>query len=182
MKFFYFSVPLMVFSLLLLSCQSQVPEDSSEESAIPDSDLGLTSVIDIPDFPLEASFMSERQTFSYHFLYDGQLLQLMDTPFSGSRGLGPSFQVEGGAELTAYTDWLSSLETIPSFASTQIVGLYEVTRYAVLDGECTVEKGVVEYGEEGLVLQLRLCSGDGGEKGKEAMENLLEGLSLEALP
>lgn len=175
-----FILVLSLFSLLLTSCE--VRQKPDEEANVPNSGLvELSSEGEFVPLMLEASFMSDHETFSYSLSYDGNLLQLMDTNLEGSSIYGPDFKVEGGTEITGYTEWLSELGVVPELASSELWGRYQVYRYSVPDGLCTLDKAVVQHEEEGLVLQVRTCEGQDDVQGKEALESLLTGLRLNDL-
>lgn len=133
-----------------------------------------------PALSLEASFMSENQTFAYTFNYDGNLLQLLDTPLTGASGYGPSFQVKGGAEITGSTVLFENFDDSAT-TSTQIIGSNEVQFSSSVSGECTVEQGVVDFAKEALVLRLRVCPGNDAETAKQSFKSLFSGLEMKAL-
>lgn len=171
---------LSLFSLVLTACE--VRQKPDEEAFVPSSGLvELSSEGELVPLMLEASFMSDHETFSYSLSYDGNLFQLMDANLEGSSLYGPDFKVEGGTEITGYTEWLSELDIVPELASSQLWGRYQVYRYSVPDGLCTLDKAVIEHKEEGLVLQVRTCPDQDGVQGKEALEALLTGLRLQDL-
>ncbi len=171
---------LSVFSLVLTSCEVRTKSD--ESAALPSTQLvELSSEGELVPLMLDASYMSDHQTFSYSLSYNGNLLRLMDTQLDGASSYGPSFSVEGGTEITGYTEWLSELDIVPQLASSELWGRYQVYRYSVPDGICTLDKAVVEHREEGLVLQVRTCGDQDAVQGKEALEALLTGLRLQDL-
>ena len=172
---------LVLFSLVFTACQVR-QKSSEEEASLPDVGLvELSSEGELVPLMLEASFMSDHETFSYSLNYDGNLLKLVDGSLNGALAYGPSFMVEGGTEITGYTEWLSELDVVPQLASSQLWGRYQVYRYSVPDGICTLDKAVVEHKEEGLVLQVRTCNGQDAVQGEEALEALLTGLRLKDL-
>lgn len=171
---------LSLFSLVLTACEVRTKTD--ESAALPSDQLvELSSEGELVPLMLEASYMSDHQTFSYSLSYNGNLLKLMDTQLEGASSYGPSFAVEGGSEITGYTEWLSELDIVPELASSQLWGRYQVYRYSVPDGVCTLDKAVIEHKEEGLVLQARTCNSEAAVEGKEALESLLTGLRLNDL-
>jgi len=115
--------------------------------------------------PLRASFMSDNRTMSYTFDYDGNLLKLMDTKYSGASEFGASFYVDGGAEITTAT-----------YVKEGFIG--PQTRS---DGECMLDYATVEGEGEYLVLQLRVCEEGKVDLAERAMNELLEGLTMEVL-
>ncbi|MFA4814950.1 MAG: hypothetical protein WC924_02115 [Candidatus Gracilibacteria bacterium] len=174
---------LVLFSLLLSACQVRQKSDESESENTPD-EIGmveLSSEGELVPMMLEASFMSDNQTFAYTFNYDANLFQLMDERLQGASVLGPSFKVEGGTEITGYTTWLADLDVVPELAAAQLFGRYQVYRYAFPEGFCTVERAVVQDSEEGLVLDLHVCPAQDAVLGKEALEALLTSLRLKDL-
>ncbi|MEK9159159.1 MAG: hypothetical protein AAB383_00365 [Patescibacteria group bacterium] len=172
---------LSLFTLVLASCEVRT-KSNEEEAALPPAELvELSSEGELVPLMLEASFMSDHQSFSYSLSYDGNLLKLMDTDLQGSSVAGPDFKVEGGTEITGYTEWLSELDVVPQLAASQLWGRYQVYRYTVPDGICSLDKAVIQHKEEGLVLQVRTCSDQDGVQGKEALEALLTGLRLQDL-
>lgn len=174
---------LALFSLVLASCEvRQKPsidesEDTSDESAL----VELSSEGDLVPMMLEASFMSDYQTFSYTFNYDANLLELMDEKLKGASFTGPSFKVQGGTEITGHTEWLADLDMVPELSAVQLFGRYQVYRYAFPEGLCTIERAVVQDSEEGLVLDLRVCPAQDADLGRGALEALLTGLRLKDL-
>lgn len=172
---------LSLFTLVLASCEMRT-KPTEEEATLPSSDLvELSSEGELVPLMLEASFMSDHETFSYSLSYNGNLLNLVDTNLQGSSVYGPDFMVEGGTEITGYTEWLSELDVVPELAASQLWGRYQVYRYSVPDGLCTLDKAVIKHFEEGLVLQVRTCPDQDGVQGKEALEALLTGLRLNKL-
>ena len=173
---------LVLFSLVLTSCEVRHKAEEEEAAVLPSTQLvELSSEGELVPLMLEASFMSDHQTFSYTLNYDGNLLKLMDGNLEGATSHGPNFKVEGGTEITGYTEWLSELDVVPQLASSQLWGRYQVYRYSVPDGICTLDKAVVEHMEEGLILQVRTCANQDAAQGKEALEALLTGLRLKDL-
>lgn len=132
-------------------------------------DVDLTTQVELaeetePVFPLEAGFMSDSETFAYTFNYNGYLLKIMDAPLEGASSYGPSFQVEGGAEITGSTVRVEDADTLPS-----------------MDGDCSLTKKAAVFGSEALILTLRLCPDDDAALGQEAFDSLFEGLTMVAL-
>lgn len=173
---------LALFSLFLAACQSAEPvEDTTvtpnDEAAL----VELSSEGELVPMQVEASFMSDHQTFAYSFKYDSNLLALTDVALDGASLTGPSFQVNGGTQITGYTEWLSELEVVPELAASQLFGRYQVYRYFVPDGLCTLDTAVIQDSEEGLVLQLHICPDQDAIQGKQAFESLLTSLRLKDL-
>lgn len=168
---------LVLVSLFFSACQSQetVPETESTEGA----SVQLASTLDT--MPLQASFMSVYQSFAYSFNYNGTLLKLVDFPLTGGTELGPNFKVEGGAEVTGTTLWLSELSWVPELAAVELHGKNEVYRYSYADGGCELIKSAILQETEGLVLQLRVCPENDRKLAEQAFESLLDGLRLRAL-
>ncbi|MFA6024512.1 MAG: hypothetical protein WC777_04855 [Candidatus Gracilibacteria bacterium] len=174
-----------IFSLLVLSSllftACQVREKTDESPVDEEVFVELSSEGGLVPAQLEASFMSDHQSFSYSFRYDSSLLQVLDTPLEGASKFGASFQVTGGAEIIAMSEWLSDLDIVPELSASQVWGRNQVYRYLVPEGVCTLDRAVIRSAEEGLVIQMRLCPGDDAELGKEAFESLLTGVNLKSL-
>lgn len=171
-----------LFSLSLAACQTQqtseevIPVENDDSAMVELSSEGV-----LVPMQVEASFMSDQQTFTYSFSYDSNLVSLTEERLTGASLGGPSFKVAGGTEITGHTEWLSELDIVPQLAASQLYGRYQVYRYFVPDGLCTLDTAVVQDSEEGLVLQLRICPDQDAEQGKEALESLLTGLRLKDL-
>ncbi len=172
---------LTLVSLSLAACQTAAPEEDTftepDESAM----VELSSEGVLVPMEVEASFMSDHKTFAYSFSYDSNVLSLTDEQLEGASVTGPSFTVVGGTEITGRTEWLSELDIVPQLAASQLYGRYQVYRYFVPDGLCTIDTAVVQDSEEGLVLELRICPDQDAEQGKQAFESLLTGLRLKDL-
>jgi hypothetical protein len=170
MKFFSF---LALFTLLFSACQVK-PEESAE--------VELSSEVERGPLLLEASFMSNHQSFSYVLNYDGNEMQMMDEVLSDAGvSFGPNFIVNGGAEIVGYTTWASETDMVPELAAAQLYGRYQVYRYSTPDGICTVDKAVIPHLEESLILELRSCPNQDGVAGQAAFEALLNGLRIQDL-
>lgn len=173
---------LALFSLVLASCEvRQKPDTSESEDTSQSGMVELSSEGELVPLMLEASFMSDYQTFAYTLNYDANLLELVDERLKGASFTGPSFKVQGGTEITAHTEWLADLDMVPELAAAQLFGRYQVYRYSFPEGLCTIERAVVQDSEEGLVLDLRVCPAQEAEVGREALIALLTGLRLKDL-
>lgn len=173
---------LTLASVSLLACQTQeVPEEVTPIETDDSAMVELSSEGVLVPMQVEASFMSDHKTFSYSFNYDSNILSLSDERLTGASIAGPSFNVVGGTEIVGRTEWLSELDIVPELAASQLYGRYQVYRYFVPDGLCTLDTAVVKDSEEGLVLQLRICPNQDAEQGKQALESLLTGLRLKDL-
>lgn len=180
------SLILLALFTLLSACELRQKTDSEEQAFAPNMEsetlmVELSSEGELVPMDVEASFMSDNKTFAYTFSYDPNLLNLTEAVLDKASPAGPSFLVEGGAEITGYTVWLADLEMIPQLSAVQLFGRYQVYRYAYVEGLCTIERAVVEDSEEGLVLELKLCPAQDAELGMEAFEALLTGLRLKDL-
>lgn len=155
---------LALMSLLLTSCGSAttVPTDAAGDDDT--AYINLASE-EAEYFPLRASFMSDNRTMAYTFDYDGNLLKMLDTQFDGASEYGASFKVEGGAEITSST-----------FLKEEFVA--PVDR---VENECSLHFESVDHEEEVLVLRSKVCSDDDAGLAEEAMQNLLDGLTMEWL-
>lgn len=173
-----FIAAMLISSLFLVACQSADVEvegvtDDEEEAMV-----HLTAETD--ELPLRASFMSEHRSFVYTFDYDGYLLKLIDHHLDGASDYGPSFMIDGNAQLTGSTQLLDELEYVEKKAGAESLGDYEVYRYSGLEGDCQLEYAVVPFEEEGLILRMRACPDENYEMGMEALDQLLDNLMLEA--
>ncbi len=164
---FYSLVFCLVAALFVTACESK-PLESDQTTQV---DLASD------DF-LEASFMSKAKSFSYHFEYDGALMQMTEGEALAS---GPYFLVEGGSTILGETLSLSEIVEMTELAGEPVqVGAYQVYRYMDSQGSCALARSLVPYGEEALLLTLSICEGQDGEKGRMALESLLQNLSIQA--
>lgn len=168
----------LFLGLLFTACSSAAQE--SQTSVLNVANRSADNTVPL-SLPLEASFMSDYGSFAYYLKYNGYLLELIDLRLQGASEFGPSFNVDGGTEITAHTIWLSELPPVSERGAVQLVGHSKVYRSSFEEFSCTVKKAVVEHREEALVFQLRLCSGDDGSLGDTALTSLLENLRLETL-
>lgn len=168
---------IFLFALLLSSCSPSAANEMSAQNA--QTSL-LTASVPAPSL-LEASFMSDHQSFAYTLNYDGNKMELVDEKLPGASPFGASFVARGGAEITSSTFWLSELDMVRELASAELFGHYQVYRSSTSDGLCTLSKAVVEYKEEGLLFQLRSCPGQDAAAGEDAVEALLKGLRIKDL-
>lgn len=152
---------LILMSLFAFACET---DSASKEEAVVELASETKS-----DFILRASFMSDEKSFVYTFDYDGNLLKLVDEQFEGASDFGPSFMVEGGAEITGSTVLNADPER-PLNGDT------------VFENDCEVHYSVNETGgSESLVLRLAICDGDDVNNARNAFESLQEGLIVELL-
>lgn len=167
MKFLFGLI--LVFAVFSVGCEPKPTEEDSE----------AMSAVDLAsDGVLEASFMSDNKTFAYTFEYDGDLIQMVE---GEGAVVGPQFVVEGGATISGRTTWVSDVVLATERAGAPMqVGAYQVYRYMDSEGTCSLNEAVIPYGEEALLVTLKICEGQNGEKGREAMDALLEGLLIQA--
>lgn len=165
---FLFSV-LLIFPLLLISCEPKPVEE----------DVDSTSNVDLAsDGVLEASFMSDNKTFAYRFEYDGEMIQMVE---GEGAAVGPQFVAEGGATISGRTTWVSDVVLATERAGAPVsIGAYQVYRYMDSEGACSLNEAVIPYGEEALLMTLKICEGQDGDKGRVALDALLEGLFIQA--
>lgn len=175
----------LFLGLLLGACSSVVQE--GQVSVLGAGDISADNQAQAGEnkvqlsMPLEASFMSDYGSFVYHLKYNSYLLELIDLRLQGASEFGPSFNVDGGVEITAHTVWLSELPPVSERGAVQLVGRNKVTLSSFEEFSCTVKKAIVEHREEALIFQLRICSGDDVSLGDAALTSLLENLKLEKL-
>lgn len=135
-----------------------------------------------PPTQLKASFMSDNKTFAYTISYDGQLLGLVDTPYSGASAMGPSFKVQGGAELTGSTVLLDTFLGAQSKAGESAsIGQFDVYEYTETLNGCTLHTGLVPFGTEALRVQTRTCSGQDSDLAQKAFMDTISDLTFKAL-
>lgn len=161
MKFSFVSLS-FVLLFFVMAC---TPKPSAEEE---------TASVDLAsEQMLEARFMSEQKTFDYRFEYDGDALQMLD-------GMGPAFSVSGGALISGRTVELAEIVELTDLAGAPVwVGDYRVYRYMDSQGACSLNEAIVPYGEEAVWLTLTVCEGQNGEQGRMALDQLLEGLTIQ---
>jgi len=173
---FRFSAILLTGVLLLTACQSKTDVTYND----PDVELAATSVLDAEPVFLEASFMSDQQSFSYELRYDGALLQVVDGQFEGASLVGPSFQVSGGTQIVVKSQPAAELADAVASAGAAIeVNGNSVYRSVEQDKVCTLERAIVPVGEESLVLTLRICDNQDYVAGEEALQSLLDQLKIQ---
>lgn len=159
---------LLALSIFSVGCE---PKPADEDTATSSVDLASDGV-------LEASFMSDHKTFAYTFEYDGDLIQMVE---GEGAVVGPQFVAEGGATISGRTTWVSDVVLATERAGAPMrVGAYQVYRYMDSEGTCALSEAVIPYGQEALLMTLKICEGQDGDKGREAMDALLEGLLIQA--
>jgi hypothetical protein len=173
---------LVLFATFFVGCTSEsapasVPghEPSSPEIS---ARAEISEPVELASETLNASFTSDGGTFVYTLIYDGDLLELMDTQLTGGSGMGPSFLVTGGAEITGKTVVAESAQMT---GEAERVGKYDVYKSSAMEAGCKVEKSIVPFGAEALVLTARVCAGDDSASAKEAISDLLNNLSCKTL-
>mgnify|MGYP001616739144 CR=1 FL=1 len=173
MKFYSFVPAILSLSLVFaLGCQTATGED--ESLSFEDEDVVLAVEENaLPIQWVEAGFLSGQGSFSYSFKYNNYLLKLLDVPVENPADFGPTFDVEGGAEIRGYTS-----KEVMSQPEVQIIGEHRVSRTSQVAGDCTVQKAATEFFDENLVLELKLCPGDDEDRGEEALEALFDELSF----
>ncbi len=162
-------------TLALTACSPKPVDETAQVD--PDVDLASSKNPDLSDMemPLEASFMSDHQTFAYTFYYDGAQLVLMDGSLSGTVSIGPNFKVETGGVLVGSTSWVADVADIGEKAGASVqVGDYSVYRYEEAVDSCMKDHVVLPYGQEALHLVLTSCSGEDRTVGQAALDALLQ--------
>ena len=127
---------------------------------------------------LQASFTSDGGTFAYTLIYDGDVLELTDSVLTGGSGMGPSFLVSGGAEITGKT---VAIESAQMNGAAERVGKYDIYKSSAVESGCKMDKNIVPFGSEALLLTSRVCGGDDGTSADEAVLDLLNNLSCKTL-
>ena len=151
---------LALLSLFALSCST----DSQSDDATDDSASITLASENQEYFPLRASFMSDNRTMVYAFNYDGNLLKMIGSP-EGTSEYGATFMVEGGAKITSSTFLIDGFEEPVSGE----------------EGACEVTYASADHDHEVLVLRLEVCEDDNAALGEEALQALLDELTLEKL-
>lgn len=162
-------------SLFVTACQPKTQETSDEVSSVVDEDVSLASE-DMAQ-SLDASFLSKHGSFSYRMTYDGALLTMMETEDASV----PYFEVQGGSIIQIESDWVATVSEDAEKAGTPVrVGSYDVYQFMDAEGTCSLSVTLVPYSEEVLRLTLKTCEGADAELGREALDQILQGLVLEA--
>ncbi len=170
-----FALLVTTSSLLLFACAA--PEESNETAQV------QLAAEDAAPMPLNASFLSDTGTFSYHFAYDGTKAALVAEGLEGASPYGASFKLDGSAEITTQAGTLDVLGFTDVFSTLELIGGREFYRYAKADATCHYElAGTVYDGNEGLLVQMRVCEGEEAGNGLAIFEEILGGLTLEAAP
>ncbi|MFA5855483.1 MAG: hypothetical protein WC846_04380 [Candidatus Gracilibacteria bacterium] len=138
----------------------------------------ITEPVQLASETLKASFTSDGGTFAYTLTYDGDVLELTDSVLTGGSGMGPSFLVSGGAEITGKTVAVSDVKME---GEEEKVGKYDVYKSSGMESGCKMDKNIVPFGSEALLLTSRVCSGDDGASADEAVLDLLNNLSCKTL-
>lgn len=153
----------------------------SEESAAltPGDEIMLASE---DAFPLRASFLSDMETFVYHFNYDGNQMALVGaTQFEGASQSGVSFYIYGGGQITSQALWTDDVEKKRMKADPVQMGAYEVFRSNEVLEACVYDYATVSMEEEVLQVQLKVCEGEDAQLSMLAFNELLNGMELELL-
>lgn len=159
-------------ALLLTACQPKSEETAQVELAS-DPELGMGQ-------PLEASFMSDGQSFAYTLHYDGDLMQIVDGQFDGAGVVGPSFSVSGGAQIVVQSETdVAALEA--AAGAPQNVNGLTVYHSSELQDSCVVTTSIIPVSVEALVLTMKSCDGQDSQAGQLAFYSLIEGLEVKAL-
>lgn len=161
-----------IAALLLTACQPKSDDTAQVELASePETEVSQ---------PLEASFLSDQQSFTYSLHYDGALMQIVDGQFDGASVVGPSFSVSGGAQIVVKTETASDAVTLDAGQPQEVNGL-TVYHTSEIQGACAVDTSVVPVSVEALVMTLKICDGQDAQAGQRAAYSLLEGLEVKAL-
>ncbi len=161
-------------ALLLTACQAK-SEDTAQVELASDPELEMAQ-------PLEASFMSDGQSFAYTLYYDGELMQIVDGQFDGAGMVGPSFSVSGGAQIVVKTETSVAASELPAMAEKpQSVNGLMVYHASELQDTCVVTTSIIPVSVEVLVLTMKSCDGQNSQAGQQAFYSLLEGLEVKAL-
>lgn len=172
---------LFLLSILFLGCQPK-SSDSADTTAVDLASDETTESSAYEAQELEASFMSDRQSFSYALTYDGNKMQIVDGQFDGATVVGPSFSVEGGAQIIVKTSTSSELQDFieKAGAAVEMNGLTMYHSSSTV-GSCAVDTTVVPVSVESLEFTLKVCDGQDSMVGQRAMYDLLNGLEIKAL-
>ncbi len=172
----------LLFSFLMLAltvtaCQPKSSESTDEVSQIEEGVVSLASEVNMGQ-PLGAQFSSKNGTFSYALTYDGALMTLMESADASV----PYFEISGGSTLRMETDWVATVADDAEMADAPVkVGAYEVYQFMDSEGTCSLDVTLVPYSEEVLRVTLKVCEGNDGDLGREALGQLLENLQIQAL-
>ncbi len=166
---FALSLALFVLTFSLTGCQPKSDETAQIELA------------SLPGAPLEASFMSDQQSFAYTLHYDGDLMQIVDGQFEGASVVGPSFTVNGGAQIVVKSATSTDVaeEEQAAGAAQQINGLWAY-HTSKIDGVCAVDTSIVPVNVEALVFTVKICDGQDAQAAQAAFYSLIEGLEVKA--
>lgn len=161
--------------LFLMACQPKTATTNVLEADAP-----ATPAVSVQ--PLEASFMSAGQSFSYTVHYDGALMQIVDGQFDGASVVEPSFSVNGGSQIvlrSASTTDITDLKT--RAGEPQNVNGLVAYHLSETQDACAVDTTLVPVSVESLVMTLKICDGQDAQLGQQAMFSLLEKLEVKAL-
>lgn len=163
---------LFLTALLLTACQVKSQPTAQVELASDEAEEAL----------LEASFLSDQQSFAYTFYYDGELMQIVDGQFDGATVVGPSFTVNGGAQIVVKSQSSAAVADLESAAGQPAdINGELVYHLSSMEGSCSVDTSIVPVSVEALVLTVKICDGQDAQAGQKAFYSLLEGLEVKAL-
>lgn len=161
----------LVSMVLFSGCQPK-PEESA---LVPGSeDVSLASEEGMSQ-ALTAEFLSQHQSFSYALTYDGALATLTETEDTSN----PYFEIQGGTTIHMDTDWVAVASDEAEMAGKAVpIGAYEGYQLMDSEGACSLNVTLIPYSEEVLRVTLKVCEGQDGDLGREALGQMLEHLVI----
>lgn len=161
--------------LLVTACQPKTEETSAGVSQMDtDGAVSLSSEAAMEQ-PLGAVFLSKNGSFVYNLTYDGGLMSLIETSDMST----PYFEIDGGTTLTMETDYVTSVSKDVDMAGDSVkIGAYEVYQFMDSEAKCSLAVTLIPYAKEVLRTSLKICDGQDGDLGREALKQLLERLVI----
>ncbi len=167
----------LLCSLIVTACEPKPVEEPEEVSQETEEGTVSLSSEEAMEQPLDAIFLSKNGSFSYGMTYDGGFMSLVETEDAST----PYFEIDGGTTLTMSTDWVATATQDAEMAGEAVkVGSYDVYQYMDSEGTCSLDVTLLPYAQEVLRTTLKICEGQDGDLGREALGQLLKHLVITA--
>lgn len=168
---------LLLSSLVVTACQPKTVEEPTEVTQGSSEGVVSLSSEEAMEQALDAVFSSKNGSFAYALTYDGGLMSLVETEDAST----PYFEIDGGTSLTMETDWVASATDEAEMAGAPVrVGNYDVYQFMDAEGTCSLDVTLIPYAQEVLRVTLKICEGQDGVLGRDALQQLLGNLVITA--
>lgn len=161
---------LLCLCLLASACSSQTESERIEEDELAEVVLAEEG----SDFQ-KVTFASEEEQYLYAFDYDQNLMRFLGYPLEGMSENGGAFMLKDGAEIVTSTTRDAALGIeVQAGEHSMFVSTERVE-------DCFYEYRVLPQSEENLVLRAKSCGDQNEDIASKALDQLIMGLTIDAL-